>query len=126
MTELEPAVTYLPRGPRPLRRRAVLHVGAEQLAALLRLPNDVDVVAFGLDPVRDAVSFVLQSDRFGEVLECAHPPALVADVAVETCDDGVVIQYVSWPGLGGAGYSVRHEAPEDDEPEPEVDRGEAT
>lgn len=98
------------RTPRPPHRRATLNVTTEQLAALLRLPNDVDVVAFMLDPIRDSVVFGLQSDRFDPVPAGAEPPALQAEQAVVVVDDdGAVTLRVAWPGLEGAGVTIRRE-----------------
>lgn len=107
----EPPTSYLPRTPRPPRRRAILHVSAEQLAALLRLPDDVTIAGFAVEPIRDSVAFLLDSDRFDPVPECAEPPRLFADIAVEVDDDGAATQRVTWPELEGAGITVQHEAP---------------
>lgn len=94
------------RTERPPRRRAVLHVGSEHLAALLRLPDDVDIVAFALDPLRDSIGFALESERFEPVGECMEPPILAAELAVDY-DDDTVVQRVTWAGLDGAGFTRR-------------------
>lgn len=114
VVEGEVVGSYRSRTPKPPPRRAILHLGSEQLAALLRLPDDVTVTGFTVDPVRDAVSFRLDSDRFAPVAECAEPPGLIAEVRVKVGDDGTVTQYVTWPGMDDAGFEVRHEPPAED------------
>ncbi len=98
------------RSSRPPRRRAVLQVASEQLAALLHLPADVSVAAFQLDHLRDAVALLLESDRFEPVQPGCEPPSLIAEVAVETGDDGAVTTRTLWPGLEGAEVAVRRDA----------------
>lgn len=102
-----------PRTERPARRRAVLHVGSEQLAMLLNLPDDVTVAGLSVDWVRDSVAFALDSDRFEPVPECAEAPVLIAELAVDVEDDGTVVRRVTWPGMDGAGFSIRTEGPRD-------------
>lgn len=111
MTEPELATTRQPRSPRPAHRRAILRVTSDQIAGLLRLPDDVTVAAFALDPLRDSIAFALSSERFDPVAPGAEPPALESERAVDMDDDGTVTLRVAWPDLGGAGFSIRHEAP---------------
>jgi len=58
------------------RNLALLHVSSRQLEQLLRLPADVTIHGFSLNPLRDTVTFGLESDRFAPVVECAEPPSL--------------------------------------------------
>lgn len=90
------------------RRRAILYVGASDLATLLRLPDDVAIAGYAVDPLRDSVAFRLDSDRFEPVGECCEPPAIVAHLAAETGEDGAVTRRVTWDGLDAAGYETRH------------------
>lgn len=99
------------------RRRAILHVGASDLATLLRLPEDVKIVGYTVDFVRDSVVFRLESDRFEHVQDCAEPPALIASVHVEETADGTFTRRVTWDGLDGAGYETRHAPVTDSEGE---------
>lgn len=97
-----------PRPERQPRRRAVLRVGAEQLAALLNLPADVAIASFELDWMRDSVAFLLEGDRFEPVAECCEPVALVAEMAVDVAEDGTVTRRVTWPGLDGVEIAIQH------------------
>lgn len=99
----------MPDQTRTPRRRAVLHVGSEQLAALLHLPTDVTIVGFQLDNLRDAASFLLESDRFEPVQPGCVPPSLMAELSVETGNDGAVTTRTTWPELADAEVAVRHE-----------------
>lgn len=98
------------RTERPPWRRAILHVTSEQLAALLRLPDDVRVAGFQLDTLRDAVSFLLESDRFEPVQEGCEPLRLLAELSTDTSDDGTVTMRTTWPLLEGAEATIRHRA----------------
>jgi hypothetical protein len=89
------------------RRRAILHVGAADLATLLRLPDDIEITGYAVDWPRDSVAFRLESDRFEPVEECFEPRAIVAHLATEASDDGSVTRWVTWDGLDGAGYETR-------------------
>jgi hypothetical protein len=103
-----------PRTPRAPRRCAILQVGSEELAALLRLPDDVTIGGFALDPLRDSVSFLLDSERFYPVEPGFEPLRLLADVTVEYGDDGSVTQRVTWSALDHAGFEIRHQRPADE------------
>lgn len=97
------------RSERPSHRRAVLHVAFEQIAALLHLPDDVDIVAFQLDHIRDSVSLLLQGDRFEPVPQACEPRSLIAELFADIADDGAVTRRVTWPELDGVGISTRTE-----------------
>jgi hypothetical protein len=101
------------RTSHPPRRRAILTLSAEQIAGLLRLPDDVTIGGFSLDPLTDSVLFLLDSDRFEPALEHCMPRAIPAEVRVEHGDDGGVTRYVTWAGLDGAELATRREPPVD-------------
>lgn len=90
-----------------VRRLALLHVSAEQLERLLRLPDDVTIRGFTLDHVRSAATFVIESDRFEPVAECTEPPSLIGKVETEMGDDRVATQRVTWAGLEGVEVVTR-------------------
>lgn len=102
------------------RGRAVLHVGASDLATLLNLPGDVEITGYAVDPIRDTIALRVESDRFAHVPECHEPPQLPARVAVLTAADGVKIRHTTWPGLEKAGYEIEYRLPADDEAEEQV------
>lgn len=108
MIEQQDPPNFHRRVPLPPRRRMNLHVGAEQIASLLNLPPDVTVAAFALDPLRDAVTFSLASDRFDIVPEGCEARYLVADLEASVGDDGAVTRRVTWEGLEGAEIVTRH------------------
>jgi hypothetical protein len=97
------------RTKRPARHRAVIHVASEDLARLLDLPDDVDVATFQVDPIRDCIVFLLESDRFEPVTEGAWPPHFSAQVAVEAKGGGYT-RRVTWPELDEAGYVVSRDS----------------
>jgi hypothetical protein len=109
----EIAATYPQRRPRPLRRRAVLRLNVEQIATLLKLPPDVTVGGFALEPITDTVAFGLESERFDPVAEFAEPPRLIAEVTVIDEPDGSRYHRVTWDGLDGAEV-VTHHGPADE------------
>jgi hypothetical protein len=77
----------------------------------------VTIGGFTLDPLRDSVSFLLDSERFYPVEPGCEPLRLVADVSIEQGDDGAVIRRVTWAALDDAGFEIRHEPPAADDAE---------